>query len=109
MKSIRRFVLRQAERISKLTRGILKALGTLLGIHSPYNKNYEFGQLSIAFIIFILGVPVGLLFFTTSFNPATWMAIVLSGLCLVNLDQTLFTITTMVDYGVDNNVIESIV
>lgn len=102
MGRVKLWLLRQVERTCQLWRGIVRTVGTLFGIRQPGSNTYEFGQVTIACGVFLFGVPVGLLFLGNSFNPVTWMAVVLGSLWLVNLDHALFTIATMVDYGVEH-------
>lgn len=102
MHRIKLWLLNQVERVCQVWRGMVRTSGTLFGIRQPGSNTYEFGQVTVACGVFLFGVPVGLLFLGNSFNPATWMAVVLGSLWLVNLDHALFTIATMVDYGVEH-------
>ena len=104
MNRLKLFLLRQIEKISAFSRGIIRATATLFGVRKTDNNKYEYGQVVMAIGVFIIGTPLAMLLLGPYFNPTIWLAVVLAGLWLVNLDETLLTITTMVDYGVDNPV-----
>jgi hypothetical protein len=102
MGRVRKWLHKQTSKISTFWRGILRTTGILFGIHQPGNDSYEFGQVLIAVGAFLVGTPFLIMFLGEMFNPVIWLTIVIGSLWLVNLDQALYTVSTMVDYGVDN-------
>jgi hypothetical protein len=95
---MREFILKQASNLSRFCKNFCLAAGTLIGIKRRSKDSYDFSQLVVAIGVILAGMPLGLLLLGESFSLVGWTVIVLIFLCMVNLDDTLHTITVLRSY-----------
>ena len=90
-----------ANKISRFFRGIFTVGATFLGIKRTDTGRYDLKQLYIAGSVTLFLIPIGMLIFQTSFSLGALISIVLTLLCLVNLDRALMLVSLFAEQGVD--------
>ena len=88
------------QRISNFFRGATHVVGSLIGV--KWRGEWCAGGLITSGWVFLIGAPVGMLFFGAEiFSLTLWMCIVLSVLMIVNMDDALNMMSNYLTYGVD--------
>ena len=96
---MKRQLRKMAKKVSDFFRGLAEVTGILFGIRFKDDRmNTE--QAFTAAVAFIFGVPIGMLFFGTSFSAPILAAIILGCLFMVNLYMALLTISSFAEKGV---------
>jgi len=100
MKKIKQLLRNLISHISTIFRGLTETGGVLLGIHQVSPGTYNINQLATAGWVFLFGVPIGFLFLGPLFPITTWTTIVLTCLCIINLDSALMLISKFAEEGI---------
>ena len=96
-----KFIKKVAQKISNIVRGAAYIIATLLGIHWQGSQGWNTEALIHTGIIFFVGTPVIMLFMGSElFSLALWLAILLSVLILMNLEDALLMTLNFIKYGV---------
>lgn len=83
--SLKDLTTNKAERLSELTRKIINICGLFIGIRKKDNK-YDFHRFTSTAWIFLVGIPLGLVFLGNSFSISIWAIIVGIITIFCNLD-----------------------
>ena len=92
------------EKISNFFRGSLHVIGTLFGI--KWKGKWMADGLFIAGWIFVVGIPVGMLFIGPWFSIFGWMIMIMLLLIITNIDDALVMMSNYLTYGVNGDNVE---
>ena len=74
--------------LSSMIKKMISSCGNLLGIYTLEDGTLDFTQLMSAGWVFMLGMPVGVVFLGSLFSTKIWLCAILVALVAINLDRT---------------------
>lgn len=95
--------LKLSQKISKITRTARDISMSFLGLTSVSGENgtqtINFDSIYHSSIVFVIGLPIGMLLFPNYFSMSGWLLIILVTLILSNLDKAALFIANKKDYS----------
>ena len=98
------FITKLIQKVSNGTKGFILILGRLFGIEHITADRFKGGSFITAIWIFMLGIPLGLMFFGGQFPMFGWLIVVMGLLMLTNLDNALTLTASFAERGVNNTI-----